>query len=195
MFKLLLATQNQGKVAEMKALLFGLPVEVITPDSMFDVEETGTTFEENARLKAKAFSDQYHLVAVADDSGLVVDALDGRPGVYSKRYGNSDEDRNQKLLSELKNVPDELRSARFVSVIALVGDGFDQSFRGEVEGKIAFEVRGSGGFGYDPLFIPMGYTQTFGEVGSEVKNQLSHRSKAIQKMKDFLAKNIHPSSE
>jgi XTP/dITP diphosphohydrolase len=189
MMEILLATQNKGKIKEIQEMLSGLPFTVIVPDSDFDVEETGTTFEENARLKAKAFSEQFgNKLALADDSGLVVDALEGRPGVYSKRYGSSDQDRNTKLLSELEQIDDEKRSARFISVIALFGQGIDEVFEGRVEGKIAKSIRGNQGFGYDPIFIPEGYEQTFGELGSEVKNTLSHRAMALKQVLEFLTK-------
>lgn len=190
MLKLLLATQNQGKVKEMRSLLADLPVEIITPTENFDVDETGTTFQENARLKAVAFHVHFGAIAISDDSGLVVDALDGRPGVYSKRYGNSDEERNIKLLGELQEVPAEKRTARFISVIALYGNGYDEMFEGKVEGRIATEVKGGNGFGYDPLFIPEGYTETFGELSAEVKNSLSHRGNAMKLLKEFLAKKV-----
>jgi XTP/dITP diphosphohydrolase len=168
-------------------MLKNVPVEIIVPNSDFDVEETGMTFEENAILKARAYSEKFPEVFVlADDSGLVVDALDGRPGVYSKRYGDTDEHRNAKLLSELKDVSNSERTARFVSVIALIGQGVEEVFEGVVEGAIGFEARGEDGFGYDPVFIPEGYKKTFAELGTEVKNTLSHRARALEKVKKFL---------
>ena len=189
MTEILLATQNKGKVKEIQEMIKGLPYTVMIPDSEFDIEETGTTFAENARLKAKAFCQRFgNNLTLADDSGLVVDALDGRPGVYSKRYGNTDAHRNMKLLNELNFVPAEKRTARFVCVIALYGPGVDAVFEGKVEGKIADSIRGNQGFGYDPIFIPNGYDNTFGELGSEVKNTLSHRANALKLVLDFLAK-------
>jgi non-canonical purine NTP pyrophosphatase (RdgB/HAM1 family) len=113
---------------------------------------------------------------LADDSGLIVDALDGRPGVYSKRYGSNDTQRMQKMLSDLAQVPAENRSARFVATMAVIGPNVEQVFEGKVEGKIASEMRGGQGFGYDPIFIPDGYEETFGELGESVKNSLSHRA-------------------
>lgn len=189
MTKLLLATQNQGKINEIKQILHDLQIEVMTADPDFDVEETGATFEENALLKANGFSQKYPGVLVlADDSGLIVDALDGRPGVYSKRYGSSDFERNTKLLAELKNIEENKRTARFVSVMALVGVGVRQVFEGTVEGTISTEIRGQNGFGYDPVFIPAGYEQTFAELGTDVKNTMSHRARALEKVKYYLEK-------
>lgn len=185
--KLLLATQNPGKQKEMQELLKDVDVQVLLPTNENDVEETGTTFEENARLKSSAlFQLQPDMFVVADDSGLAVDALNGRPGVYSKRYGVSDKDRIEKLLAELITVPEEKRSAKFVCVLSLLGPGIDEVFTGEVQGKIAFQAQGEHGFGYDPIFVPDGYDRTFSQLGKEVKNTVSHRAKALEKLKVFL---------
>ncbi len=184
--RFVIATQNPGKIREFQALLKDIEGELILPGEMEDIEETGTTFEENARIKAKAVAEKFQgMVAIADDSGLVVDALDGRPGVYSKRYGENDADRIQKLLAELKNISN--RKAKFVCVICVYGNGIDECFTGDIAGMIG-EPKGSKGFGYDPIFIPEGYTQTFAELGNEVKNTISHRSRAMEKAKDFLKK-------
>lgn len=189
MTKLIIATQNQGKVKEIKELLKNLPIEVVLPENEEDVEETGTTFEENALLKANAYHERYpNDLILADDSGLEVDALDGRPGVYSKRYGTSDEHRNQKLLGELEKIADKKRTARFISVMALVGPNLEELFKGTVEGFIAHSVKGSEGFGYDPVFVPTGYTESFAQLGQDVKNILSHRARALDQVKKFLEK-------
>lgn len=188
--KLLLATQNLGKQKEMQALLQDLGIEVILPASDIDVEETGETFEENAFLKAKGFSDMHDgMLTLADDSGLVVDALNGRPGVYSKRYGKDDHDRNIKLLLEMEGQED--RTAHFVCVMCLHGEGVDQCMEGKVSGTIGYEIAGESGFGFDPVFIPDGHTQTFAELGQEVKNQVSHRARALEKVKEVLSELVN----
>ncbi|MEO8581169.1 MAG: RdgB/HAM1 family non-canonical purine NTP pyrophosphatase [Patescibacteria group bacterium] len=187
MKKLVIASQNLGKLKEIKQLLSDLSIEIVIPEKDLDVEETGSTFEENAMLKAKAYQQLFpEFYILADDSGLEVDALDGRPGVYSKRYGTSDQDRNQKLLNELESVPDEKRTARFISVMVLLGPTVHQIFQGTVEGSIARTIAGDQGFGYDPVFIPVGYTKSFAELGSEIKNTMSHRAKCLEKVKLFL---------
>lgn len=194
--KLVFATRNQGKAQEGSAILDDLPYDVLSlvetnvPES-FDVEETGATFESNARLKAEGFGRQLGMVTLADDSGLVVDALDGRPGVYSKRYGKNDDDRNTKLLAELTNVVEAKRTARFVSVICCYDpeDNSTHCEHGVVEGTIALTPKGSHGFGYDPIFIPTeGDGRTFAEYGADFKNTHSHRARALDKIKSFLKK-------
>lgn len=183
--KLLLATQNSGKIAEIRQMLAGVSVEIVVPERDLAVEETGESFEENAFLKAKAYSDAHEgILALADDSGLLVDALNGQPGVFSKRYGDTDLERNQKLLAEMEIK--ESRAARFIAVLCMYGSGVSECFEGKVEGSIAHEMRGEKGFGYDPVFIPDGYEQTFAELGSEVKNHLSHRARALEKVKEWL---------
>lgn len=190
MMKLLLATQNQGKLKEMQEILKDLPIEVITPSEDFDVEETGTTFEENSLLKAKAFSEKYDgILTLADDSGLVVDALDGRPGVYSKRYGTDDLDRNTKLLKELEDKAD--RTAHFLCVMCLFGKDVNRSVEGRVTGQIGLEMKGNQGFGYDPIFIPDGFDKTFAELSSEEKNQISHRGRAMDKVRNILEEMVN----
>lgn len=186
--KLLIATQNKGKQAELRQLLADLPITLCTPDETglgtFDVEETGTTFRENASLKAVAFAMASGLYALADDSGLIVDALGGAPGVYTARYGGPGLEmwqRRQKLLDALRDVPSEERTARFECVIA-IADPFtltDKHVTGVCEGRIAMQESGGGGFGYDPLFIPDGFDGTFAEIDEETKNQISHRGRAI----------------
>lgn len=193
--KLLLATNNQGKLSEMRAILSSLQVEVLSPEDVgvskdFDVEETGTTFAENAELKARTFAQETGLLAVADDSGLSVVALNGEPGVYSKRFvSGSDSDRNQEILRRLGN--EKNRAAFFTSILCLYDPIQKKAlcFEGKVHGDIGFMEAGNKGFGYDPIFVPKGYTKTLAELGSEVKNTISHRAKSIQKLKKHLQKN------
>jgi XTP/dITP diphosphohydrolase len=193
MQKLLVATNNAHKLQELQVALnlpeftFVSPKEVGVEES-FDVDETGETFSENAELKAIAFSKKTNLPSISDDSGLIVYALNGEPGVHSKRWiEGSDHDRNQHLLKKLANVTD--RSAEFITVLALhfPETGKTEFFEGRVAGTIGFAEKGTAGFGYDPLFIPNGHTQSFAELGAEVKAQLSHRHNAVEKLKVFLA--------
>lgn len=189
--RLLVSTRNAHKVGEIRAIL-GPSFEVsdlsILPE-MPEVEETGTTFEENATLKAVAASLLFDGWVIADDSGLEVDALGGEPGVYSARYAGpeaKDADNNALLLEKLGKTPDAPRTARFRCMIVLARAGRKlAAFSGAVEGTIVSDHRGQGGFGYDPLFIPGGYTETFGQLPPEVKNQLSHRAQALQKLRDW----------
>jgi len=191
-----LATHNLGKVKELKDLLADLTFE-IEVKSLQDfpdlgvIEETGSTFQENARLKAEAVYAFTGLPSIADDSGLEVDALGGAPGVYSARYageGATDADNNEKLLRELAGVPEEQRGARFRSVIcAVFGPGREYFAEGVCEGRIAFAPRGSNGFGYDPLFLlAPDYQRTMAELSLAEKNQVSHRSRAFRNLKPLL---------
>ena len=187
--KFVLATHNPGKLKEMGDILARFGVEVVSPKDLgitVDVEETGATFAENAMLKAKAICAAAKLPAIADDSGLCVDALNGGPGVYSARYGGLDSDpaRTALLLHNLEGVPEERRTARFVSAIACVlPDGRVVTARGVCEGRILFETRGSNGFGYDPVFYVPQLGKTFAEAGGSEKNAVSHRGNAL---KEFL---------
>lgn len=175
-----IATHNQNKVKEFGRILAPLQIGVTTAP-LDEVEETGTTFAENAFLKAQAACAQTGMPAVADDSGLAVDALGGAPGVYSARYAGenaSDADRIQKLLENLKEVPTEKRTAKFVSAICCVyPDGRRIETQGECRGAIAFAPRGNGGFGYDPVFLIDG--KTFGELSPQEKDSVSHRGRAL----------------
>lgn len=195
MTKLLIASNNPGKIAEVTAILTDF--SVVTPSEVgipkeFDPEETGTTFEENSLIKAQAFAEESGLLSLADDSGLEVDALDGRPGVYSKRYGDDDAHRNQKLLSELTDVPVNKRTARFVCAMTIYDPATKKhtTVRGTVEGKIATKIKGKQGFGYDPVFIPdeIPGDQTFSELGVGEKNKISHRARALEKIKQTFSK-------
>lgn len=189
------ATHNKGKLIEMEAIVSKLGIELITRDDAgvphdFDVEEDGTTFEENSYKKAHAIMKLTGLPSMADDSGLMVDYLNGAPGVYSARYGGPEESfdkNNEKLLSEMKDCPEGKRTAHFVTVITLVyPDGKSIVARGECEGSIATEKRGTDGFGYDPLFIPKGYLKTFSELGTDFKNSVSHRKLALLELEKKL---------
>lgn len=189
---LVFATGNMGKLKEAQQIL-GPSFSLTTPAQLgdcTDVEETGTTMRENARLKAAHLWDTYHMTCFADDSGLEVDALDGAPGVYTARYAGDDKDfvRNmRKVLDELDKAPHQKgRRARFRCVIAFVQDGNFSFFEGTLEGRIATGMSGNGGFGYDPIFIPEGYDVTLAEMPSELKNRISHRFVALQKMRDAI---------
>src|SRR5262245_33677457 len=188
---LLIATTNKGKVAEIASLLEGSGRRAIgledLPQVPPPVEETGTTFVENALIKADYYHAATGLLTLADDSGLEVDALDGRPGVYSARYGGeglSSADQIALLLEEMKDVPEEKRTARFVCGIALVGPkretAIRRTFEGRCEGRIAFAPHGAGGFGYDPIFIDAELGRTFAELSREEKSSRSHRGKALR---------------
>ena len=191
---LLLASQNPGKLNEMRLLADGLPYRVLGPRDLGideSPEETGRTFLENAVLKARHYAGLSGLLTVADDSGLSVLALGGGPGLYSSRFGGdgaSDADRNRLLLEKLRGVPREKRGARFTSAVA-VAKGGDVLFQAEesVEGLIAEEPRGAGGFGYDPLFFYPPFGKTFGEVPRADKDRVSHRGKAFARLRAFLA--------
>ena len=188
----LIATHNMKKRDELQRILSPLGVHVLTADEagvdLTDVEETGTTFEENALLKARSGCKEGKMPCIADDSGRCVDALDGAPGVYSARFagehGNDDKN-NEKLLSLLSDVPPEKRTARFVSTVACVfPDGRELVVRGECEGKIGYEKRGENGFGYDPLFY-VG-ERTFAEFTPEEKDAVSHRGNALRALTEAL---------
>lgn len=183
--KLVLATHNPGKLKEMSAILGGLGVEVVMPSDLgltVDVEETGDTFAANAMLKAKAVCAAVGLPAIADDSGLCVDALNGGPGVYSARYGGpelDDRGRYTLLLNSMRGVP--TRSAHFESAIACVfPNGDTLTAEGRCDGAIAFAPIGDGGFGYDPVFLVPEKAKTFGQMTEEEKDALSHRGKALR---------------
>jgi XTP/dITP diphosphohydrolase len=187
MMKLLIATNNPGKVREYEVLLRGLPLTLTYPAQEgidIEVEETGSTFAENARLKAAAYARASGLLTLADDSGLEVDALGGEPGTRSARYagqGASDEDRYRLLLSRLEGVPWERRTARFRCVIAVATPrGEIRLAEGTCEGFIAFEPKGEHGFGYDPVFCMSEQGQTMAELEPEVKNRISHRARAAE---------------
>ena len=200
MTDLLLASQNAGKLAEMRTLVAGMPFHVLGPREIGieeAPEETGTTFLENAVLKARYYAGRSGRLTVADDSGLSVDALDGGPGLYSSRFGGegaTDDDRNRLLLRKLEGVPPEKRTARFTSAVA-VARGSEVLFTAQetVEGLIADAPRGGNGFGYDPLFFYPPFGRTFGECPHEEKDRVSHRGKAFARLRTFL-EGLPPSS-
>lgn len=192
--KFIIATNNKKKLKELSAILGGLGVEAVSLAEAgieSDVEETGKTFEENSRLKAVAAMEIANLPAIADDSGLEVDALGGEPGIYSARYGGDkcadDKERYEYLLKNMENVPDGKRSARFVSVITCTfPDGREVVARGEIEGEILRAPVGEGGFGYDPIFFVPEENMTTAEMSAERKNEISHRAKSLKIMAEKL---------
>jgi XTP/dITP diphosphohydrolase len=192
--KLVLATKNSGKVIEFRRILSELGagnLEVVGLDAfpeIGEIEETGKTFEENSLLKARTICEITGLPALADDSGICVDALNGAPGLYSARYsGKGDAANNQKLLAELKDVPDADRTAYFICVAAFVRpDGFEKVEEGRFYGKIMREVVGSGGFGYDPLFQPDGLDCSSAQLSAEEKDAISHRGKAMRAIAPYI---------
>lgn len=188
--KICFASNNHKKLEEITAKLKGSPIELITLDETGiheDIPETGDTFHDNALQKAQYVFDKKGIFCFADDSGLEVHALHGEPGVYSARYAGPQRDANDnmdKLLAELKGKDD--RSASFKTVIALLHPTGTYFFEGEIKGTITHEKRGEKGFGYDPIFIPDGYDITFAEMSPEVKNTISHRALAVEKLVEFL---------
>ena len=196
--KIVLATRNKNKVEEIREILkMYLDNEVFSQIELLssadfqipEIEEDGETYEENALKKAREVYKFTKLPSLADDSGIEVEILGGRPGVFSARYageGATDEENNKKLLKELENVPIEKRKAKFKCVIAYVDSVEERIFYGETSGKVIFEPLGDGGFGYDPLFLPDGFGLTYAQLPGEVKNRISHRSKALQKFAEFL---------
>lgn len=189
---MVIATSNLHKLAEIKYILDGVQKDIFSLKDFPEIgsiRETGTSFEENALLKARAVYQHTALLTLADDSGLEVDALNGAPGIYSARFAGKERDypaNNRKLLEDLKNIPDRERGAQFRCVVAILGNRIEKVVEGIVRGRIIHQLRGSGGFGYDPLFIPEGFDQTYAELGEAVKNRISHRAIAFGKAKEFL---------
>lgn len=190
--KFVFATNNNHKLQEVSAMV-GEKVDIFSLKDIgchADIPETADTLEGNALLKAQFVWEHYHTDCFADDTGLEVEALNGAPGVYSARYaggdGHDSEANMKKLLKELEGV--ENRKARFRTVFALIIDGKEHLFEGIVNGEIIKVRKGTSGFGYDPIFVPEGYTQTFAEMGNELKNKISHRAVAMNKLCRFLAK-------
>ena len=189
--KIVFATNNKHKLEEIKDIL-GKDFEIVSLAEIGcheDIPETGLTLEENARQKSTYIVEHYNHDCFADDTGLEVDALNGEPGVHSARYAEGtdhDSEANmRKLLSKMANVKE--RTARFRTVISLIINGVEHQFEGCVEGCIATEKHGKEGFGYDPIFIPEGYDKSFAELGEEVKNQISHRARAVKKLAEYLS--------
>ncbi len=188
MKNIVLGTKNKDKLRELQALLQGAKVKVLSLNDFPrcpDVHEDGRTFEENAKKKARFYAKRTKALTLADDSGLMVSCLNGKPGVYSARFagpGCTYHDNNEKLLCLLKRFPSSKRQAKFVCVMALYDrKGLVEVVRGECRGKIAFSQKGARGFGYDPVFIPAGFSKTFAELSPKTKNRISHRGQALRK--------------
>lgn len=193
--KLLIATRNKGKFVEIKPYLADLGIELLTMDDVkdlssdYEVEEPGMTFEGNAIIKAMTIGNMTGLLTMSEDAGLMVDALDGRPGVYSARYApGTDEDRYMKLLGELKDVPEEKRTAQFKAVFAIYDPETAKirTCEGVYNGRILTEPRGNNGFGYDPVFFCEEHGKTNAEMSTEEKNMVSHRGQGLKKAKEIL---------
>ena len=190
---IVVASKNKHKIKEKREILHEIDITIMSIDEI-DIEnelkKEGQTFSENAYIKASEIMKATGQTALADDSGLVVEALGGRPGVYSARFAGenaSDKDNNQKLLELMKDVPEHQRNAKFVcSAVMVFPDGTSYTSVGECEGRILFEEHGSFGFGYDPLFFVQQYQKTFAELTSDEKNSISHRAKALHKIKEIL---------
>ena len=198
MKKIVFATGNQGKLREVKKILADLNVDIVSMKEegiQIDVDENGTTFAENAQIKATATGAHTDAIVLADDSGLVIDALNGEPGIYSARYLGEDTSyriKNQNLIDRLEGVPDEKRTARFVCAIAAaLPDGTVLHTEGTIEGIIGYEERGENGFGYDPIFCVPKLGKTTAELTDDEKNAISHRGSALEKMKVLLREYIN----
>lgn len=199
MERIIIASRNKGKINEFKKLFEKEGVTVISLDDLDmtipEIEETGATFHENAKIKAETVASIVNEPVIADDSGLVVDALNGRPGVYSARYAGepTDDVKNyEKVLDELEAVEEKNRTARFVAVLALSRPGEETLFfEGTCEGKIAYEPKGEHGFGYDPIFIPDGYDVTMAQLTEDEKNKISHRFHALERLKEWLNNHLN----
>lgn len=195
MEKIIFATGNKDKLREIRAIMADTGFEIISMrEAGFDgdIIEDGTTFEENALIKARTIAEKTHMLTLADDSGLVIDYLNGEPGIYSARYLGEDTPHSVKnidLMRRLEGVADEERSARFVCAVAAVfPDGHSEVVKKTMEGRIAYESAGKNGFGYDPIFFLPEYGCTSAELSPEEKNKISHRGKAIRAMRDILVK-------
>jgi XTP/dITP diphosphohydrolase len=196
--KLLLASQNQGKLKELRTLLQDLPLTVIGFNQLklarkFMVKETGKTFRQNAIIKAKAYAQKTNYLTLAEDSGLMVDVLDGRPGLHSARFAQGNfKAAMKRLLQLIKSVPKPKRTAKFVCVIALYDPKTKRlhTFRGQADGWISFRPLGDGGFGYDPIFVSKSLNKTFAQATPQEKNLVSHRARALKKLKTYLKNNF-----
>lgn len=189
MFEIVLATSNPHKVEEINAITKDLDIRFILPPKGFNPVENGQTFEENALIKAKEANKLTNMPTLADDSGLCVEALDWGPGIYSCRYADTPKARIDKLLNELKDVPDEKRNAKFVCAMVLLDKSGEVLFsdRGECFGKIGFKRKGTNGFGYDPVFVVNGDNLTMAELSEEEKNKISHRALALNKVVNYIS--------
>jgi XTP/dITP diphosphohydrolase len=191
MKRIIFASKNEGKVREVRKILNDLNVQILSlsdVDYTISIEETGNTFEENAKLKADVIFKEYKLPVISDDSGLSVAQLDNEPGVYSARYaglGATDEQNNLKLLKNLEKYPQPYKAKFICAAVFYFGTDFFTAI-GEVKGEIIKTPRGTNGFGYDPLFVPKGFNQTMAELDSEIKNRISHRFKAFDQLKKII---------
>ena len=197
MKKVIFATGNEGKMKEIREILGDLDIELLSLKDAgihADIVEDGKTFEENAQIKAKAIRDLTGEIVLADDSGLEIDYLNKEPGIYSARYMGEDTSyhiKNAKLIERLEGVPDEKRTARFVCAIAAAfPDGTVKTTEGVIEGRIGYEERGENGFGYDPIFYVPEFGCTTAELPEEQKNAVSHRGKALEKMREILKESV-----
>jgi len=192
--KILLATKNPNKVKEMNRIFSDTDIVFAGIDTLKEtpeVTEDGSTYQENAFKKAKIYSEFSSMPTLAEDSGLEVDYLGGAPGIFAARFSGENatqEENNRKLLESLKGIPFEKRTARFVSLLCLILDNESYFFEGEVRGHISESPKGDSGFGYDPVFVPDGYDKTFAELGSDLKNEISHRARAMKRLKEFLTR-------
>jgi XTP/dITP diphosphohydrolase len=194
MKRMIFASKNEGKVGEVKKILADLNIQILSlsdVDYAIEIEETGATFEENAKIKADVIFKEYKMPVIADDSGLSVEQLNGDPGVFSARYAGqpaTDEKNNEKLLKNLEKFPQPHRARFICAAVYYFGTDFISAV-GEVKGEIIKSPRGKGGFGYDPLFVPDGYRQTMAELSAEIKNKISHRFNAFNKLKNYIRSN------
>jgi len=186
MLEILIATKNSGKVNEIKNVLRDLNIKILSLNDFPDIpqiEENGKTYQENALKKATEVSKYSGKICLADDSGLEIEYLKGKPGIYTARWGNTDEERINKVLNLLNNIPEYKRDAKFVCALVLVFPGGKvYSVKGECKGRISLFPKGEHGFGYDPIFLIPQYNKTFAELGDKIKNNISHRGKAMRKM-------------
>lgn len=197
MERIIFATGNAGKMKEIKMIMEDIQIPILSMKEagiQVDIQEDGTTFEENALIKARTIAKAANALTLADDSGLEIDYLNKEPGVYSARYMGEDTSyhiKNQNLIDRLEGVSDDKRTARFVCVIAAVfPDGREYTVRGTIEGIIGYEERGENGFGYDPIFFVPEYGCSTAELSPEIKNEISHRGKALRKMKEILLEQL-----
>ena len=196
MTRILLATRNKHKIEEIKTILSDLPLQVLTLNDFPDVpplREEGMTFQENSLQKAQTVYKHTKIIALADDSGLEVFYLNGRPGVISARYageGATDEANNQKLLGQMRGVAPRRRRAQFRAVLTLLGDGIMETTEGICSGMLAESPRGTNGFGYDPIFLPAGFSRTYAELTAAEKNTISHRARALAAMRVALRRHL-----
>lgn len=190
MLEILIATNNLGKVKEIKDILDGCQIKFLNMKdfpNLPEIEEDGKTYQENAFKKARKILEYTDKICLADDSGLEIDYLKGKPGIYSSRWGNSDEERINKVLKLLEGVPIDKRKARFVCVAVLVfPDGKTYMVKEECKGIIGFQPKGENGFGYDPVFLVPEYNKTFAELGDKIKNKISHRGKAMRRIVEII---------